>query len=211
MSWTNFKGAIAQHIPGTTTNRINKLNKLSENPESLSSIEQGRVAAGHVLGVAAGGAIIGGVGNAAIYSDQQRDLGGSYSMGEAFLSGATAGAFGGAVVGALGVKSAVKRAAGNVETNNKKIGVLTDKLTNNQGKEYKKFKTEARGAKKRFKKNPTQENYDDYQDTRAERIYSGQQINSTITGYKNFNSSANLDSKAEKKMRTHIFSKPING
>ena len=50
MSWKNFKGAIAQHIPGTTTNRINKINRLSENPESLSSIEQARIAAGHVMG-----------------------------------------------------------------------------------------------------------------------------------------------------------------
>lgn len=218
MSWTNFKGAVAQHIPGTTTNRINKLNRLSKNPESLSSIEQGRIATGHMLGRVTGGAIIGGVGNAAIYSDQQRDLGGSYSMGEAFLGGAAAGAFGGAVVGALGAKTAVKNAAGNIEKSNKQIGLLTDKLTNNQGSRYRQFKTSARSAKKKFTKNEANNpgttdgiNRGIFKNDTEIRKKIGAQISAQINSYKDFNSSASLSNEAKQKMRTHIFSKPIDG
>lgn len=98
---------------------IDKANVRARNFESASAgaskLGQSKAVFGDMLNKAAGGAIIGGVGNAAIYSDQQRDLGGSYSMGEAFLSGAAAGAFGGAVVGALGAKATARGARGNLK------------------------------------------------------------------------------------------------
>lgn len=211
MSWKNFKGAIAQHIPGTTTNRINKLNTLSANPEHISSIEQARIGAGHVLGRAAGGAVIGAGVNGYEYSQTGMGFGGSFSMTESVLSGAVAGAIGGGLIGSLGAKSAAKRAVGNAEQNTKKIGAITDKLTNNGRDEYRKLKTEARAARKRFKANPSQQTYDESYDATENRRVSGAQINQTIDSYKNFNSSAKLNTQATKRMRTHIFSKPING
>jgi hypothetical protein len=120
MNWDNAIGAIAKHIPGTTTNRINKLNTLSANPEHISSIEQARIGVGHVLGRAAGGAVIGAGVNGYEYSQTGMGFGGSFSMTESVLSGAVAGAIGGGLVGSLGAKSAAKRAVGNAEQNTKK-------------------------------------------------------------------------------------------
>lgn len=218
MSWKNFKGAIAQHIPGTTTNRINKINRLSENPESLSSIEQARIAAGHVMGRAAGGAVIGAGVNGYEYSQTGMGFGGSFSMTESVLSGAVAGAIGGGLIGSLGAKAAGKNAVGNVEKSNKQIATLTDKLTNNQRLEYRKFKTEARAAKRRFTRNEARNpgsldlpNRDIYAENRSLRFNKGSQISAQINSYNDFNSSASLGDKAKKRMRTHIFSKPING
>jgi hypothetical protein len=211
MNWDNAIGAIAKHIPGTTTNRINKLNTLSANPEHISSIEQARIGVGHVLGRAAGGAVIGAGVNGYEYSQTGMGFGGSFSMTESVLSGAVAGAIGGGLVGSLGAKSAAKRAVGNAEQNTKKIGAITDKLTNNGRDEYRKLKTEARAAKKRFKKNPSQEAFDESYHATEDRRVSGTLISQTIDSYKNFNSSAQLNAQATKRMRTHIFSKPING
>ncbi len=95
--------------------------------DNASTLGQSKAVFGDMLNKTAGGAIIGGVGNAAIYSDQQRDLGGSYSMGEAFLSGAAAGAFGGAVVGTLGAKATARGARGNLEKVNKRLDKATEK------------------------------------------------------------------------------------
>lgn len=212
MNWDNAIGAIAKHIPGTTTNRINKLNTLSAHPEHISSIEQARIGAGHVLGRAAGGAIIGAGVNGYEYSQTGMGFGGSFSMAESVLSGAVAGAIGGGLVGSLGAKSAAKRAVGNAEQNTKKIGAITDKLTNNGRTEYRKLKTEARSARKIFKKGPpTQDDLDRYSNATANRRASGEQINQKIDSYKNFNSSAQLNAQATKRMRTHIFSAPVNG
>lgn len=211
MNWDNAIGAIAKHIPGTTTNRINKLNTLSANPEHISSIEQARIGVGHVLGRAAGGAVIGAGVNGYEYSQTGMGFGGSFSMAESVLSGVVVGAIGGGLVGSLGAKSAAKRAVGNAEQNTKKIGAITDKLTNNGRDEYRKLKTEARAARKNFQRDATQENLDAYQDAKIKRKVSGEIINDQINSYKNFNSSAQLNAQATKRMRTHIFSKPING
>lgn len=211
MNWDNAIGAIAKHIPGTTTNRINKLNTLSANPEHISSIEQARIGVGHVLGRAAGGAVIGAGVNGYEYSQTGMGFGGSFSVAESVLSGAVAGAIGGGLVGSLGAKSAAKRAVGNAEQNTKKIGAITDKLTNNGRDEYRKLKTEARAAKKRFKKNLSQETFEESYYATEDRRVSGALISQTIDSYKNFNSSAQLNAQATKRMRTHIFSKPING
>lgn len=134
MSWNNFVGAVAKHIPGTTTSRINKINSLAENPAAVSALEQSRVAAGHVMGRAAGGAVIGAGLNGYEYSQTGAGFGGSYSMAESVISGAIAGAIGGGVIGGLGAKAAAKKAVANVDVSNKKIAKLTDKLTNGEGK-----------------------------------------------------------------------------
>lgn len=74
------------------------------------TLEQGRAAIGHVLGQAAGGAVLGGVGNAAVYGSQGEGIGGAYTMPEAFIGGAMAGALAGAGIGAFGAKGAANRA-----------------------------------------------------------------------------------------------------
>ena len=211
MSWDNFVGAVAKHIPGTTTSRINKINSLAENPAAVSALEQSRVAAGHVMGRAAGGAVIGAGLNGYEYSQTGSGFGGSYSMAESVISGAIAGAIGGGVIGGLGAKAAAKKAVANVDASNKKIAKLTDKLTYGRGNDYRKLKKEARAARKNFQRDATQENLDAYQDAKIKRKVSGEIINDQINSYKNFNSSAQLNAQATKRMRTHIFSKPING
>lgn len=77
---------------------------------SVGMIEQSAAAAGHVLGRAAGGAVIGAGVNGYEYSQTGSGFGGSYSMAESVLSGAVAGAIGGGLVGSLGAKAAGKRA-----------------------------------------------------------------------------------------------------
>lgn len=211
MSWNNFVGAVAKHIPGTTTSRINKINSLAENPAAVSALEQSRVAAGHVMGRAAGGAVIGAGLNGYEYSQTGAGFGGSYSMAESVISGAIAGAIGGGVIGGLGAKAAAKKAVANVDVSNKKIAKLTDKLTNGEGKNYRKFKTDARSTRRAYKNNQTQENLDAYNEATLNRKATGLLINNTIDSYKDYNGSASLSKKASRRMRTHIFSAPVNG
>lgn len=77
---------------------------------SVGMMEQSAAAAGHVLGRAAGGAVIGAGVNGYEYSQTGMGFGGSFSMAESVLSGAVVGAIGGGLVGSLGAKAAVKRA-----------------------------------------------------------------------------------------------------
>ena len=77
---------------------------------SVGMIEQSAAAAGHVLGIAAGGAAIGAGVNGYEYSQTGMGYDGSFSMAESVLSGAVAGAIGGGLVGSLGAKAAGKRA-----------------------------------------------------------------------------------------------------
>ena len=139
-------------------------------------------------------------------------------MAESVISGAIAGAIGGGVIGGLGAKAAAKKAVANVDVSNKKIAKLTDKLTNGEGKNYRKFKTDARSAKRRFTKNEAKNpgsvdlsNRDQYYENRSLRIHKGNEISTKIDSYKDYNSSASLSKKASRRMRTHIFSAPVNG
>ncbi len=77
---------------------------------SVGMMEQSAAAAGHVLGRAAGGAVIGAGVNGYEYSQTGMGFGGSFSMAESVLSGAVAGAIGGGLIGSLGAKAAGKRA-----------------------------------------------------------------------------------------------------
>ena len=115
-------GKVSAALDKRAMDNLNKASSAVAGAEDrASTLGQSKAVFGDMLNKTAGGAIIGGVGNAAIYSDQQRDLGGSYSMGEAFLSGAAAGAFGGAVIGALGAKATARGARGNLEKANKRL------------------------------------------------------------------------------------------
>ena len=99
---------------------MKELNAAGEALNSLKAgpVEQARVAAGHIMGRAAGGALIGAGVNGYEYSHTGTGFGGSFSMGESLVSGAAAGAIVGGVVGALGAR----RAAQSVTANAAKIG-----------------------------------------------------------------------------------------
>lgn len=81
----------------------------ARNTLKAGPVEQARVAAGHMLGRAAGGAIIGAGVNGYEYSQTGTGLGGAFSMGESLVTGAAAGAIAGAVIGGLGARAAAKK------------------------------------------------------------------------------------------------------
>ena len=81
----------------------------ARNTLKAGPVEQARVAAGHMLGRAAGGAIIGAGVNGYEYSQTGAGFGGAFSMGESLVSGAAAGAIAGGVVGGLGARAAAKK------------------------------------------------------------------------------------------------------
>ena len=94
---------------------MSELNAAGSALSSLKAgpVEQARVAAGHMLGRAAGGALVGAGVNGYEYSQTGTGFGGSFSMGESLVSGAAAGAIVGGVVGALGARRAAQSVTAN--------------------------------------------------------------------------------------------------
>lgn len=86
---------------------------LESSQDSETVVGKSRIAAGHILGRSAGGAVIGAGVNGYEYSQTGSGFGGSYSMTESVLSGAVAGAIGGGLIGSLGAKRAVATAKAN--------------------------------------------------------------------------------------------------
>ena len=97
MSW--FKNVMDEAAVRGYVNASNAANNMKAGP-----VEQARTAVGHVLGRAAGGAVIGAGVNGYEYSQTGSGFGGSYSMAGSVISGAIAGAIGGGIVGGLGAK-----------------------------------------------------------------------------------------------------------
>ncbi len=99
-------------VDRTVINKANAARKALDNTKA-GPLEQARVAAGHVLGRAAGGALIGAGVNGYEYSQTGTGFGGAFSMGESIVSGAAAGAIVGGVVGGLGARGAARRVTAN--------------------------------------------------------------------------------------------------
>lgn len=91
-------------------------------------VEQARTAVGHVLGRAAGGAVIGAGVNGYEYSQTGSGFGGSYSMAGSVISGAIAGAIGGGIVGGLGAKKAAMSVTANANRINKNLAKAEDRM-----------------------------------------------------------------------------------
>ncbi len=87
-----------------------------------------RAAAGHIMGRAAGGALIGAGVNGYEYSQTGTGFGGSFSMGESLVSGAAAGAVIGGVVGALGAKRVAQAAGAKASKAAGKKGVVKSNI-----------------------------------------------------------------------------------
>ena len=95
---------------------------------SVGIIEQSAAAAGHVLGMAAGGAAIGAGVNGYEYSQTGMGYGGSFSMTESVLSGAAVGAIGGGIVGGFGAKKAAMSVTANANRINKNLAKAEDRM-----------------------------------------------------------------------------------
>lgn len=96
--------------------------------KGASAMGQTRAAVGNILGNSAGGALVGGIGNAALYANRGEAIGGSYNTGDAFLTGAIGGAILGGAVGGFGAKAAMKRAGGNVAGATKRLEQATARM-----------------------------------------------------------------------------------
>lgn len=120
-----FKNMLdARAVSGLKSARVG----LENAQKGASAMEQTRTAVGNILGNSAGGALVGGVGNAALYANNQQGIGGSFSMGDAFMTGAIGGAILGGVVGGVGARAAMKRANGNVAGATKRLEQATARM-----------------------------------------------------------------------------------
>lgn len=124
-----FSVATSQKMDAMEASALNKFNSfvdrvvidrantarraLDSSDGSDTLIGKGRTGLGHILGRAAGGALIGAGVNGYEYSQTGMGFGGSFSMAESVLSGAAAGAIGGGLIGGLGAKHAIATAAAN--------------------------------------------------------------------------------------------------
>lgn len=108
---------------GLFTEALNRsaLRGLNRAGQNLANAEKGASAlgkahavGGKILGNALGGGLVGGIGNAALYANNQQGIGGSFNMGDAFMTGAVGGALLGGVIGIGGARATAAAAKGNM-------------------------------------------------------------------------------------------------
>ena len=103
---------------------VRALNKAVER----KSPNAARAVAGNVLSSTLGGGLLGGAGNAALYANNQQGIGGSFSMGDAFMTGAVGGALLGGAIGIGGAKRVVATAKANRKTDQGAVKKAADRL-----------------------------------------------------------------------------------
>lgn len=220
----NF-GKLKQSIDLALDKRtVSRLNSAAASAKEVGNVEKARVAMGHVLGQTAGGAVLGGVGNAAVYGSQGEGIGGAYTMPEAFMGGAMAGALAGAGIGAFGAKGAANRAVASSAKAQKKLGMLTDSaLGKSEIEVYRDASSTVKSGKRRLGKlqrrintkgSLTQEEvaefnsiFADMPNNKAMAQDSGDYLRNKIEYFKSLGASKD----AVRGMRTHAFSNPVNG
>lgn len=203
---------------------VSRLNSVAASAKEVGNVEKARVAMGHVLGQTAGGAVLGGVGNAAVYGSQGEGIGGAYTMPEAFIGGAMAGALAGAGMGAFGAKGAANRAVASSAKAQKKLGRLTDSaLGKSDVRAYRDASSAVRSGERRLSK--LQRRLDKKGSLTDEEIAEVNSIVADMPNKKarvqnsedilrnriNYFKSLGASKDAIKGMRTHLFSKPVNG
>lgn len=87
---------------------------LADAEKGASVLGKAHAVGGKILGSTLGGGLLGGAGNAALYANNQQGIGGSFSMGDAFMTGAAGGALLGGVVGIGGARATARAAKGDV-------------------------------------------------------------------------------------------------
>ena len=111
---------------------ISSANAAARNLESAqkgaSKLGQARAVAGNIFANSAGGALVGGIGNAALYANRGEAIGGSYNTGDAFLTGAIGGAILGGVVGIGGAKATARAAKGNLAQAEARLAKSREKM-----------------------------------------------------------------------------------
>lgn len=103
---------------------VNALNKAVK----IKSPSATRAVAGNMLSSTLGGGLLGGAGNAALYANNQQGIGGSFSMGDAFMTGAVGGALLGGAIGIGGAKRVVATAKANRKTDRSAVKKAADRL-----------------------------------------------------------------------------------
>jgi len=203
---------------------VSRLNSAAKSVKKVGNVEKARVAMGHVLGQTAGGAVLGGVGNAAVYGSQGEGIGGAYTMPEAFIGGAMAGALAGAAIGAFGAKGAANRVVASSAKAQKKFGRLTDSALGKPGvRAYRDAASAVKSGERRLGK--LQRRFDKKGSLTPEEIVEVNNIKADMPNNQamaqkymdrlndriNYLESIGASKRAIKGMRTHLFSKPVNG
>lgn len=203
---------------------VSRLNSAAASAKEVGNVEKARVAMGHVLGQTAGGAVLGGVGNAAVYGSQGEGIGGAYTMPEAFIGGAMAGALAGAGIGAFGAKGAANRAVASSAQAQKKLGRLTDSaLGKSEIQAYGDASSTVKSGKRRLNKlnaryakkgSLTPEEAIEatnlpvkIQENRTIAQERGNYLRNRIDYFESLGASEDVI----RGMRTHAFSNPVNG
>ena len=221
MNFSKLKQSIDLALDKRT---VSRLNSAAASAKEVGNVEKARVAMGHVLGQTAGGAVLGGVGNAAVYGSQGEGIGGAYTMPEAFIGGAMAGALAGAGIGAFGAKGAANRVVASSAKAQKKLGRLTDSALGEPGvRAYRDASSTVKSGKRRLKKlnaryvknggfTPEEEAEfnsinADMPNNQAMAQERGDYLRNRIEYFKSLGASED----AIRGMRTHAFSNPVNG
>ena len=203
---------------------VSRLNRAAKSVKEVGNVEKARVAMGHVLGQTAGGAVLGGVGNAAVYGSQGEGIGGAYTMPEAFIGGAMAGALAGAGIGAFGAKGAANRAVASSAQAQKKLGRLTDSALGKSGvRAYRDASSAVKSGKRRLKqlnakyaKNGSLTPEEQIEATNLpakiqEDITTTRERLDHLRNRIDYFESLGASKDAVRGMRTHAFSNPVNG
>ena len=119
--------SFAKFIPGTMENSIRGLNRAAEGTSSVPS-----AVLGNMMNKTVGGALVGGIGNAAIYSQSGQGMGGSTNYGEAIMGGAGVGAGVGVALGAIGTRSVMATAKGRIKKNGQQISKYSERILKKQ-------------------------------------------------------------------------------
>lgn len=189
---------FAQWIPGTKASAVRGLNNAMEGTASISATN---AVLGNMMNKTVGGALIGGIGNAAIYSQSGQGMGGATNYGEAIMGGAGVGAVAGAALGVMGAKSVMATAKGRIKRNEQKIAKATEKVLSRDpqlGDELQLLRRNTKENKALVKTGAM---------TKAEAGKMNAWNNNVVDGALN---TAGLSRKAKKQLKTTVYSRPVN-
>lgn len=164
---------------------VRALNKAVER----KSPNAARAVAGNVLSSTLGGGLLGGAGNAALYANNQQGIGGSFSMGDAFMTGAAGGALLGGAIGIGGAKRVVATAKANRKTDQGAVKKAADRLASR----YSIADTDVARLKT------------------ATASKDKADLAIMVNHYRQYGSSLGLSKRAAKAYQTSLFSKALNG